>query len=189
MSGGLADRVPASVPDENPDLKSRYATRPLRDTFAARPMPTLIYYDSDGVDRSFDVTQEPVLIGRATECQIQSADPRVSRRHARIFWERGELWIEDLGSANGVWVAGERVARTKVPPGEPLVIGSLVLRMVPDSHAHIPPPPGMEWQLHMMLLLERRARFAVIDERDAVGRRVGELHPELDARGGGAGVS
>ena len=43
-------------------------------------MAILHYYDSDGIDKSYELTGEPVLLGRATECTIQSSDPRVSRR-------------------------------------------------------------------------------------------------------------
>ena len=34
------------------------------------------------------------------------ADPTLSRRHAEIFVENGQLFIRDLGSANGTWVDG-----------------------------------------------------------------------------------
>ena len=48
-------------------------------------MATLIYSDTDGIDRSFSLGNEPVVVGRAAECAIRSDDPRVSRMHARFF--------------------------------------------------------------------------------------------------------
>ena len=66
-------------------------------------MPRLTYYDFDKVEKSLDLGGEPVLIGRATECQIRTEDAVVSRRHARIVLDGGDYWIEDLGSMSGVF--------------------------------------------------------------------------------------
>ncbi len=95
-------------------------------------MPKLIYHDSDGIDKSFNLAAEPVLIGRASECQIQTQDAMVSRRHARISWD-GNYWVEDLGSSNGVYVGHEKVQRAPFRPGDVVTCGSLVLRMTPDT--------------------------------------------------------
>ncbi len=109
-------------------------------------MPKLIYHDSDGVDKSFNLTSEPVLIGRATECQLQTQDAMVSRRHARIVWDGG-YWVEDLGSSNGVYVGHEKVQRAPFRPGDIVTCGSLVVRMIPDtarpSTTSLPPQAGL----------------------------------------------
>jgi hypothetical protein len=95
-------------------------------------MPKVIYHDSEGVDRTIALGSEPVLIGRATECHIQTQDAMVSRRHARIIWD-GNYWIEDLGSSNGVYVGTEKVQRAPFRIGDTITCGSLVLKMVPDT--------------------------------------------------------
>lgn len=95
-------------------------------------MPKLIYHDSDGVDKVITLAAEPLLIGRATECHIQTQDAMVSRRHARIVWDGG-YWIEDLGSSNGVYVGHEKVQRAAIRPGDTVTCGSLVLRLMPDA--------------------------------------------------------
>ena len=56
-------------------------------------MATLVYSDVDGVDRSFPLGSDPVVVGRAAECAIRSDDPRVSRMHARFYLEQGILWV------------------------------------------------------------------------------------------------
>ncbi|MBP1357856.1 MAG: FHA domain-containing protein [Sulfolobus sp.] len=45
-----------------------------------------------------------VSIGRSPENVIIVPDPEVSRRHASISLENGELYIEDLNSTNGTYV-------------------------------------------------------------------------------------
>jgi two-component system, cell cycle response regulator len=50
-------------------------------------------------------------------------DGGVSRAHARFVWESGAYVLEDLGSANGTYVNGERKTRTQVEDGDVLQFG------------------------------------------------------------------
>src|SRR5262245_9004131 len=141
-------------------------------------MATLVYSDIDGVDRSFALGAEPVTVGRSAECAIRSDDPRVARMHARFYVEQGALWVEDLGSSNGIFVGPNRVQRAPVPTGEIILVGSLLIRLLPASGT-LPPPMGLHGTLASWLDMERKARAAVEDERDAFARRVGEMHEQL----------
>ncbi len=143
-------------------------------------MATLVYSDADGVDRSFALGSEPVMVGRAAECAIRSDDPRVSRMHARFFVDQGVLWVEDLGSSNGIFVGPNKVQRAPVPTSEIILVGSLMIRLLPASGT-LPPPMGLHGTLASWLDLERKARAAVEEERDAFARRVGELHEQIAA--------
>ena len=49
------------------------------------------------------------MIGRDRACAVQIDADSVSRHHARLNVTPREVSIEDLGSKNGTWVAGERV--------------------------------------------------------------------------------
>lgn len=102
-------------------------------------MPKIIYHDSDGVDKTFVLNREVLLVGRATECQIQTLDAMVSRRHARIFWDGG-YWIEDLGSSNGVYVGSQKVDRAPFNAGDVVVCGSLVLRLEAEAGMDVAAP-------------------------------------------------
>src|SRR5579859_1316166 len=105
-------------------------------------MPKIIYHDSDGIEKSLLLGAEPILIGRATECQIQTQDAMVSRRHARIIWD-GNYVIEDLGSSNGVYVGHDKVQRAAIRPGDTVTCGSLVMKLMPDtSRANAMPDLG-----------------------------------------------
>ncbi len=141
-------------------------------------MATLVYTDVDGVDRSFSLGHDPVMVGRAADCAIRSEDPRVSRMHARFFLEHGTLWVEDLGSSNGIYVGPQKVQRAPVPIGEIVLIGSLMIRLLP-ANGTMPPPIGLHGTLAQWLEMERKTRAAVEDERNAFARRVGELHDEM----------
>src|SRR5438105_2843979 len=141
-------------------------------------MATLVYSDADGIDRSFALGGDPIVVGRAAECAIRSEDPRVSRMHARFFLDQGALWVEDLGSSNGIYVGPNKVQRAPVPIGEIVLVGSLMLRLLPASGT-LPPPMGLHGTLATWLDMERKARAGIEEERNAFAQRVGELHEEL----------
>lgn len=54
---------------------------------------------------------EPILIGRSHSCALRTPpdDKSVSGRHARLFWKGRSLYIEDMGSSNGVYFNGKRI--------------------------------------------------------------------------------
>ena len=68
-------------------------------------------------------------IGRATSNDVMIDDGRVSRRHALIHRQDDtEYWIIDLGSGNGTYLNGRRVAiATRLVDGDLLAIGLLNL--------------------------------------------------------------
>ncbi len=68
------------------------------------------------------------VLGRDPESNWSIEDIEVSRRHARLIYEKGSYSIEDLGSTNGTFVNGQRI-RTLLPllPGATVRLGENVL--------------------------------------------------------------
>ncbi|MGZ8867991.1 MAG: FHA domain-containing protein [Thermoanaerobaculia bacterium] len=54
-------------------------------------------------------THRPFTVGRDPGNDIILRDPKVSRHHAEIVFERGFFVLHDLASANGTYVNGKRV--------------------------------------------------------------------------------
>ncbi len=72
-----------------------------------------------------------IMVGRATDCELCVDDPSISRRHCRISRAAEGFILEDLGSANGTAVAGERVVGScVVVPGAAITLGDLRLEIV-----------------------------------------------------------
>jgi pSer/pThr/pTyr-binding forkhead associated (FHA) protein len=68
-----------------------------------------------------------VVIG-SEDADLTIDDVEVSRRHAVVRRLRGALEVEDLGSATGTFVDGERIERpTRVGGGAEIAIGGAVL--------------------------------------------------------------
>jgi pSer/pThr/pTyr-binding forkhead associated (FHA) protein len=71
---------------------------------------------------------DELTIGRAGTCSIGMPDDTyVSQLHARVFRDAGATMIEDLGSTNGTYVNGKRVAAAeRLTKGDRVQIGSTV---------------------------------------------------------------
>jgi len=62
----------------------------------------------------FDLTKEITTLGRDVANDIVLGDPEVSRQHSRITRTPGGYVVEDMGSTNGTFVNGERLAAPRV---------------------------------------------------------------------------
>ena len=70
-------------------------------------------------------------IGRSSTNDIVIDSLLVSRRHAQLQCSGGGCTVEDLGSANGLFVNGRRVAHAVLNPGDRLRIGDVDLTFQP----------------------------------------------------------
>ncbi len=92
----------------------------------------------DGQERQKSFHKSEITIGRANGVAKPdldlSLDVNVSRRHARIWIEDGDCWIEDLGSKFGTQVDGEPVyagLKARVNATSVIQIGDTSLRVEP----------------------------------------------------------
>ncbi|MDR2581066.1 MAG: FHA domain-containing protein [Fibromonadaceae bacterium] len=70
-----------------------------------------------------------LLIGRASFCDLQLKDEFVSERHCKVFFENGDLFIEDLGSTNGTFINGAEVQKSILELEQNIQIGVSVLKV------------------------------------------------------------
>jgi len=74
--------------------------------------------------RRHELDGDRTVIGRSRDCDIQLADPNVSRRHAEVRRDGDSYVLLDLDSTNGVEVGGKRVKRLELTDGSRFTIGS-----------------------------------------------------------------
>jgi predicted component of type VI protein secretion system len=66
----------------------------------------------------------PVIVGRGRDCDIVIRDSKVSRHHCRIEPTVDGGWrVQDLGSRNGVVIAGQAVTEATLADGDRLWLG------------------------------------------------------------------
>lgn len=91
--------------DKVPDFPAVMITKPSR---------ALISFSPD----------QPLVIGRSRTSGVRLDLSTVSLQHARVGFESGSFWVEDLGSTNGTFVEDRQVSsRISVSPGVPVYIG------------------------------------------------------------------
>lgn len=92
---------------------------------------------SFGVDRS-------LVMGRSLQCDIAVVSPHVSRQHARLDLDAGQLMLEDLGSANGTVVNGRPMTgRCALQNQDEIRFHDIVFR-VSRNYAPVHPGTGLD---------------------------------------------
>jgi hypothetical protein len=77
--------------------------------------------------RTFPLTAPLTILGRGTDCDLRLVDPGVSRHHAELRVEDGEVVLLDLGSTNGTFVDGQPVRRVSLRDGTRVTLGRTTL--------------------------------------------------------------
>ncbi len=93
-------------------------------------MATLVIRHPDGSETEHELSGE-LKIGRQEGTNdLVLTEGGVSRRHARFFEEGGKVMVEDVGSANGTFVDGQRVTgMTPLTPKSQVLLGDYELRL------------------------------------------------------------
>lgn len=116
---------------------------------------------------AFILDGDQITIGRDSTNGITINDAEISRRHARLTFQGGKYIVEDLGSTNGTFVNGQRLAGPRVlKTGEVVSFGEQIVLVfeatnfdpgativspraaaVPSTSRPIaiPPPPPVEY--------------------------------------------
>ena len=77
--------------------------------------------------RTVPVRTAETLVGRQRGCKIRIPSAEVSRRHCILSFREGQLFVEDLNSANGTFINNERITgKRTLLPGDHLTIGPLM---------------------------------------------------------------
>lgn len=88
--------------------------------------PTASVVMADGT--RIGIGDDPVTLGRASDCDVVLADPTVSKHHAELRREGTGVVVVDLGSTNGTKVNGTGVRERSLLDGDEISIGATVLR-------------------------------------------------------------
>jgi len=147
----------------------------------------LVIEDDEGNRQEIPVDGlNEITIGRAPGNTIRLEQRNVSRHHARLSSQGGALVVEDLKSANGILVNGERLTAPRaLHDGDQLTIGDygVVLQHDTDTHriqvVEADAAEDVEPGLHdtaphpvATLVAEVRPRLLVLN-----GRLHGTIHP------------
>jgi hypothetical protein len=84
---------------------------------------------------SFTLEGDQIDVGRDSTNEIVINDAEISRRHARLTFQGGKYVLEDLGSTNGTFVNGQRLAGPRVlKSGEVVSFGEQIVMIFEAIH-------------------------------------------------------
>jgi len=84
----------------------------------------------DGSEREIEVRSSPFNIGRIEPNDLVLPHPNVSRSHARLLVEEGQVRLVDLKSSNGTFINGDQLAANEpflLEPGACFTLGPYTL--------------------------------------------------------------
>jgi len=99
------------------------------------PLPSLTLRRTDrpaepAAESAFVFTRPEIIVGRQPGSDLHLDDGTISARHARLTYQRGQWWVEDLRSKNGVFLNQERIRSQMVlASGDQLRFGGVALQV------------------------------------------------------------
>jgi pSer/pThr/pTyr-binding forkhead associated (FHA) protein len=134
VPGEAIEPVPGRVFRIRPDApaaapETRAVVRTLLDPGAMPAAASLIALTGPDAGRVIALTDRPLVVGRGEGVDVRLRDRAISRRHARITCVEDGHSVEDLGTANGVYVNGARLgSRYLLEDGALIELGQTLLR-------------------------------------------------------------
>jgi len=74
-------------------------------------MAMLLSNDQSVLKKRFELSKDPVIIGRHPDCDVHIDDGSVSRHHAQVTFESGQYYVQDLNSRNGTYLNNQQIHR------------------------------------------------------------------------------
>ena len=112
------------------------------------------------------------VIGSGADCDVVVDSPVASGRHCRLTQEPDGLILEDLGSTNGTYVEGMRIAAaTRITPAQEITLGQTFPMPWPPDLAkflRIGRVPGNEIVLDDPRVSSRHARLMIVGGSEAL---------------------
>ena len=92
-------------------------------------MPKLTVLTEGIEPTSFELAKEVTSVGRVQGNDIVLVHQSVSGSHGELVLRGQDVYIRDLGSTNGSYIDGSKVAESPVQPGEVITFGEVQLKL------------------------------------------------------------
>ncbi len=117
--------------DTGPDASDRTVIQGIKDLTGdlESRQASLMVISGSSAGKMFRVHDlNPMVIGRAQDCDICLVEEGISRNHARVERDvQGNVIIVDLNSTNGTYFDGARITRHLLRDGDKVQIGSTTI--------------------------------------------------------------
>lgn len=128
----VISQAPPPPPPERPRRSATTVSPVFPEPHEGKPAAILVATSGPVRGNRYAIDQATLRIGESASNDLCiTGDDYVSGKHALIKYEWGSLYLSDLGSRNGTWLNGTRLARTAIAltPGDQIRIGKTVLEL------------------------------------------------------------
>jgi hypothetical protein len=138
------------------DAEATMVRGPIAAAVPEAVVHALVVTDEAGAMSRIAIGSGGLTIGRVADNGLLLPRPDVSRHHARIRLTSHAAMLEDLGSTNGTWLEGRRIAgNARLAPGARFSVGSFAL------HYQRGPAREMARAAELEAELERAFRYTM----------------------------
>jgi len=124
-----------------PKLKGALAQTKFSARMVRANMWKLSIEDDQGQSTIVQLVRSEYEIGRTEENSIRLTERNISRRHAKLLKQGAAWFLDDLGSYNGCFVNGLRVAdHYPINLGDLVQVGDYRLELLADEDVAVAPP-------------------------------------------------
>ncbi len=105
---------------------------------AARPGEAciIVIYGPE-LGKRIQLGSAPFTIGRSASNDLFLDQESTSRQHAKITFDKGQYWVQDLGSTNGTFVNDEQVREKGLSDGDQIRIGRSILKFMTGENVEV----------------------------------------------------
>jgi len=132
----------------------------------------VLRYAENGEEKTREVTDRELLLGRAPDCGLVLAQPGISRHHCKIIHDQGKCTIVDLGSKNGTRVNNVYIKNASLKPKDVITVAEFEVSF-DASEPQTPPPVKPDEDTDKMVLLSEQKELQ--EEAGTIIRSVSEL--------------
>jgi pSer/pThr/pTyr-binding forkhead associated (FHA) protein len=170
MEAALDDPPPEPEPGPKKSKKKKRRTQVSQmgsSLGGSQGTPVLVIEHSGEEVMRINLEKDQLVVGReADKVDLHLDDRALSRKHMRVEKRGAALWINDLGSANGTFVNGERVREPRrLEAGDVVEVGHYHLRVEGLEERDLSDTPVLTLNGP-----EGMHRFAMVGDQIVIGR-------------------
>ena len=94
---------------------------------------TIVIIAGGELGRVIPLDKPEIVVGRARDADVCLADAVISRRQCRFVFRDGHVYVEDLRSACGTYVDGEKVGSAALRDGQRVMVGNTIFYVRGDD--------------------------------------------------------
>ncbi|MFI5301653.1 MAG: FHA domain-containing protein, partial [Polyangiales bacterium] len=102
------------------------------------PRARIVVLSGEGAGKEHSIERPRAILGRGDDVAVFVNDSSVSRHHCELrLLEDGRVEVVDLGSQNGLRIAGKEVTKGLLSPGALFEAGDVILKYVPSGERFV----------------------------------------------------